>query len=943
MRKFLKILGGTIAAIVALAAAAAIVIWLTFDPNDYKGYVADWVENQTGRELVIEDDLELMFFPWLGITTGDVRLGNAPGFGEEPFASVDSLSVSVQLMPLLRRQVEIGTVSLGGLELDLATNEEGLNNWSDFVAAQATETAPTAAGTDREPFLQSLNIAGIDIDEGLIFWRENTTEVRFVLSELTVETGAIAPGESVDSDLSFRLVSVEPQLSVEIDASGTASIDTALSAIESRDVRVGFNLADGGGNERATGTLQIDDLRIALGDNDVELSRGDLTAALTSPPIGPDEAEVSVGWSSMSLERDSATLSVTDLVTDYAGMSAVWEMSGENLFEQPALTGSVRVAAQPLAPVIEALELEISDTATANLGSVDLSAAFTLLPLTRQVSLSDIAANLLGMTISGEIMTTEAGAVSGRLSTNEFDPQRVLSLLPQETLARIDAEAIGPVSATGSIAYTPATRQLSIEGFDISVLGANLTGDVERIEGGQGYSGNVTIPELDAVALARVLGELMPPTLPPDALGNLSVSTAFDYSAGAADLTALEARAAGLDLQGALRVTDLADSPAWTGRVEILPFDPQALLDRFDRPMPARVDPTAFQNVRATAQVEGNASRNTFRNLNVVLDDSTVTGELTVNLAPQSVYTFDLAIDRLDADRYMPAAAETPPEGVAPAAAEIALPTEVLQSQRFNGAFEVGALTVTGLELQNVSASLSVGAGLGIVEAARAELYEGTFDGNLELDARGESPTLSLEGTATSIEIEPLLGDLRDDANMSGTGSFDLDLTGSGEVLSSVLESTAGSVEFSMRDGTIRGVDVGNTLCTVYNARESLPRPARPSEPVTRYRLLRASAEVVEGIARTEDLEATTDFMTVSGQGQSSLVSREINYNLVATLTNSIDIDRCETMDPLIGRSIPMRATGSITAPEIEPDYGEILRGRIRDELEDRLRERLGL
>jgi AsmA protein len=146
-----------------------------------------------------------------------------------------------------------------------------------------------------------------------------------------------------------------------------------------------------------------------------------------------------------------------------------------------------------------------------------------------------------------------------------------------------------------------------------------------------------------------------------------------------------------------------------------------------------------------------------------------------------------------------------------------------------------------------------------------------------------------------------------------------------------------------MRDGTIRGIDVGNTLCTVYNARESLPRPARPGEPVTRYRLLRASAEVVEGIARTEDLEATTDFMTVSGQGQSSLVSREINYNLVATLTNSIDIDRCETMDPLIGRSIPMRATGSITAPEIEPDYGEILRGRIRDELEDRLRERLGL
>ncbi|MDH3417856.1 MAG: AsmA family protein [Gammaproteobacteria bacterium] len=944
MRKFLKILGAAIAATVALGAVAAIIIWLTFDPNDYKGYIADWVESRTGREFIIEDDLELMFFPWLGVTTGNVRLGNAPGFGEDPFASVDSLSVSVQLMPLLRRQVEIGTVSLGGLELNLAIDAEGLTNWSDLVAAESTDVAPATTNADREPFLQSLNIAGIDIDEGLIFWRENTSDVRYVFSELSVETGAIAPGQPVDSELSFRLVSVEPQLSAEIDASGTTVIDTARNTVETRDLRVGFNLADGRGNERAAGALQLDNLRVALAENDIGLSRGNLTAALTSPPIGPEEAEVRIDWSSMLLERESAALSVTGLATEFAGMSAVWDLSGANLFEQPELTGSVRVAPQPLASVIDTLALEIDETATTNLGNVDLQAAFTLLPLTRQASLSDIAANLLGMTVSGEITTSENGVMSGRLATNEFDPAQALSLVPQETLARIDVSALGPVTAAGSIEYNPATQQLSVQDFDIGALGTNLNGNVSRLEGGQGFAGNVTIPALDAAALARVLGELMPAGLPPDALGDLALSTEFAYAAGAADLTALEARAAGLDLQGALRVTSLADSPNWTGRIEVLPFDPRALLERFDRPMPARVDPTAFQNIRATAQIEGNASRNTFRNLNVVLDDSTVTGELTVSLAPQNAYAFDLAIDRLDADRYMPASAEPPPpQGAAPVAAEIALPTDILHNQRFDGTFEVGALTITGLELQDVSAALAVGGGRGVIDSARAALYGGEFEGGLELDARGDSPTLSLDGTATSVEIEPLLADLRGEANMSGTGSFDLNLTGSGEVLSAVLESTAGNIAFSLRDGLIRGVDVGNTLCTVYNARERLPRPARPSQPVTRYRLLRAGAEVVEGIARTEDLEATTDFMTVSGRGQSSLVSREINYNLIATLTNSVGIDGCETMDPLIGRSIPMRATGAITAPEIEPDYGEILRDRVRDQLEDRLRERLGL
>lgn len=943
MKKFLKILGAAAAAIVTLAIVAAVIIWLTFDPNDYKGYIADWVEDRTGREFVIEDDLELMFFPWLGVTTGSVRLGNAPGFGEDPFATVDSLSVSVQLMPLFRRQVEIGTVSLGGLELNLATDEGGLSNWSDLLAAQTDDSAPAVASADREPFLQSLNIAGIDIDEGLIFWRENTNDVRYVLSELSVETGAIASGQPVDGELSFRLVSVEPQLSAEIDASGTALIDTARSTVETRGLRIGFNLADSRGNERAAGTLQVDNVRVALTDNDIELARGDLTAALTSPPIGPDEAEVRIDWSSMLLERETATLSVTDLATELAGVRAQWELTGSNVFEQPALSGSVRVATQPLGPVIDALEIEVGENARANLGNFDARSAFTVLPATRQISLSDLAVNVLGVAATGGLSANEDGSMSGQFATNAFDPARVLSLLPQETLARIDVSALGPVTAAASIGYSPATQQLSVQDLDIDVLGANLSGNVNRLDGGQRYAGNVTIPALDASALARVLGELIPAGLSPDALGDLALSTEFNYAADAVDLTALAAHAAGVDIQGALRVTDVSGSPGWTGRIEVLPFDPQALLARFDRPMPARVDPTAFQRVRARAQVDGNASRSTFRDLEVVLDDSTVTGELTVSLAPENVYAFDLAINRLDADRYMPAAAESAPAGAAPVAAEVALPTEILHSQRLNGAFEIGALTITGLDLQNVSAALSVGGGLGVVESAHAELYGGTFDGNLELDARGNLPTLALDGAATTISVEPLLADLRGAANMSGTGSFDLSLTGSGDVLSAVLESAAGTVAFSLRDGLIRGIDVGNTLCSAYNARESLPRPAQPNEPVTSYRLMRAGADVVEGIARTEDLEATTEFMTVRGRGQSNLVSREINYNLVATLTNSIGIDRCETMDPLIGRSIPMRATGAITSPEIAPDYGEILRDRVRDRLEDRLRERLGL
>ncbi len=54
MKTLLKILGISTAVLATLLIVAAIFIGLLFDPNDYKGYVAEWVENRTGRDFVIE-------------------------------------------------------------------------------------------------------------------------------------------------------------------------------------------------------------------------------------------------------------------------------------------------------------------------------------------------------------------------------------------------------------------------------------------------------------------------------------------------------------------------------------------------------------------------------------------------------------------------------------------------------------------------------------------------------------------------------------------------------------------------------------------------------------------------------------------------------------------------------------------------------------------------
>ncbi|MGI9257816.1 MAG: AsmA-like C-terminal region-containing protein, partial [Gammaproteobacteria bacterium] len=183
---------------------------------------------------------------------------------------------------------------------------------------------------------------------------------------------------------------------------------------------------------------------------------------------------------------------------------------------------------------------------------------------------------------------------------------------------------------------------------------------------------------------------------------------------------------------------------------------------------------------------------------------------------------------------------------------------------------------------------------------------------------------------------------IRDESNLSGTGNFEISLSGIGGTFGDVLASTAGRVDFSLRDGIVRGVNIGHALCDVYNTIEQVPGPRDTNDLFTVFDLMRGSAIVTDGIARTGDLQASTSFMDVNGRGQLDLTNQDINFDLVATVTDRIEIDGCQTMDPLVGDSLPLRLTGNLAAPVVRPDFQEIIRNRARESLEERFQERLG-
>jgi AsmA protein len=326
--------------------------------------------------------------------------------------------------------------------------------------------------------------------------------------------------------------------------------------------------------------------------------------------------------------------------------------------------------------------------------------------------------------------------------------------------------------------------------------------------------------------------------------------------------------------------------------------------------------------------------------MTVALDDSRITGDFTVAGVRNPDYRFALAIDRIDVDRYLPPPASKAQAG-APTAGDIELPAEALGNLKLDGTIKVGRLELANLDLDDVSTAIAVGNGEAHLTNAGAKLYGGRFDGSFDVKTAGAQPGLTLTGKAQSLDLGALIAALtRGPANVSGKGDFDLALTGSGATVIENVKTAGGRVAFSMKDGAIEGFNLGRTLCSVYNSLQKVPGPADQPK-VTRYQVISGTADVANGVASSKDLLARAPFMDVTGNGKLGLATQRLDYSVEAKLTGKIDIAGCETMEGLIGESIPLTLRGTVTDPSISPDFSAIIQRRLKNEVKELLQERL--
>ena len=71
------------------------------------------------------------------------------------------------------------------------------------------------------------------------------------------------------------------------------------------------------------------------------------------------------------------------------------------------------------------------------------------------------------------------------------------------------------------------------------------------------------------------------------------------------------------------------------------------------------------------------------------------------------------------------------------------------------------------------------------------------------------------------------------------------------------------------------------------------------------------------------------------------LASKNLNYDVDAEMIEAISIPQCDTLDSVIGNSIPLKLSGTTTEPTILPDFGQLLLQEAQEAIRDKILEGL--
>jgi AsmA protein len=341
--------------------------------------------------------------------------------------------------------------------------------------------------------------------------------------------------------------------------------------------------------------------------------------------------------------------------------------------------------------------------------------------------------------------------------------------------------------------------------------------------------------------------------------------------------------------------------------------------------------PRAFK-VPVSGSVQADLEKQTASaDLTSKFDESNIQAKLGLAKFSPPAYTFDINVDKLNLDQYFPpkpkSAASPAPgkdgdKGGAAKQEDSPVDLSPIKDLNANGKLAFGALQVKGLKLANLKAEVKAAGGRLDVAPHSANLYEGALSGALTLQANGNH--VALRETLTNVSVGPLLRDVAQQDRLEGRGNVALDVSGAGATVNTIKKSLAGTAKVNLRDGAIKGIDIGALLNKVKSLGGKSQEGSANSQDQTKFTELNATFTIKNGVAHNQDLEVKAPLIRIAGAGDIDLGNSTINYVVKASVVATAKGQGGAGLEQLSGLTVPVKLSGPLDGMKYQVDYGAV-------------------
>jgi AsmA protein len=399
----------------------------------------------------------------------------------------------------------------------------------------------------------------------------------------------------------------------------------------------------------------------------------------------------------------------------------------------------------------------------------------------------------------------------------------------------------------------------------------------------------------------------------------------------------------GIDMTADVEPFSYAESVQPNAALRVDAFSPRSLMHLLDIEVPKTADPVALSKVIVDARVAVKSELIELSDVTIKLDDTTFKGRLSVPLSDNGAYAFNLSADQIDLGRYMEPAGEAS-QSDSSESVPVEIPADLIRPLNARGDLRVATASLGGMLFENVVLGLNAANGRLRLNPIAADLFGGSYSGDVRIDAAGATPVLSVDEKIQGVNLADLARAMFEQENITGTITGGFKLTGRGNDMGSVQKSLAGNMSFELSDGAYEGTDIWYELrrARALIKGSAAPEPALP--PRTQFSSVSATGVVTDGVMRNDDLVAELPFMQLRGSGNVDLAAATVNYNLTARVLERPDGLENVTEEELADFTqavIPLKITGPLSSPSVKPDVEKLLRKRVEKEIKDQLLDRL--